>query len=431
MMRNIWGQKRTPWIFLTILIVQFGCTHTRPNQHPPKQVMEKFGSIGVVHAHFIPKFEYETPAKGWAAGAGKGAAKGVLGTVGTFPDGFVADPIIGIIVSSVAATVGGVTGGLIAESKDKVEENAAILNKFNAELKVQETMSNRFLKLAKEQTESSYVVFDEQGPSDLDEKINYGFLADKGIDTVFEISVLNYGLTDPYVNSPIAFFMNLRLRLIRTIDGKVIHNSTIRYESKKHRFSDWSANNAQTFREEFNTGYQNLSERIIDKILCLPELNSDSLDICGPQPISPVCRYNLEFLKKEVKCAAIDSIQPTLKWTKWTSFSMPPNGSDRVEKLPYLNDISYDIKVYRIENDFPVELVYEKNNLTDCFHKIERSLSPSTTYFWTVRARHKVDGNDQATKWYLKFRKSLTGLSGISSNCLTTTFDSRFVTPPK
>lgn len=234
MMRNIWGQKRTFWILLTILIVQFGCTHTRPNQRPPKQLMKKFGSIGVVHAHFIPKFEYETPAKGRVAGISKGAAKGVLGTVMTFPDGFVADPIIGIIMSSVAAAVGGVTGGLISESKDKVEENEATLNKFSAELKVQETMCNRFLKVAKEQTESCYIVFEEQGPSDLDEKINYGFLADKGIDTVIEISVLNYGLTDPYVNSPIAFFMNLRLRLIRTIDGKVINNSTPRYESKKH-----------------------------------------------------------------------------------------------------------------------------------------------------------------------------------------------------
>ena len=111
------------------------------------------GSIGVIHAHFIPKFEYDTPAKGLIAGAGKGAAKGVLSTVGIFPDGFVADPIIGIVISSVAATVGGVTGGLIAHSKNKVEKNEAILNKFSVELKVQETKCNRFLKVAKEQTE--------------------------------------------------------------------------------------------------------------------------------------------------------------------------------------------------------------------------------------------------------------------------------------
>lgn len=432
MMRNILGKKRTIWLFLTILIVQFGCAHTPPHQHPPKQVMTKFGSIGVVHAHFVPKFEYETPVKGRVAGAGTGATKGVFATFLTFPDGIVADPIIGIIMTSTAAVIGGVTGLLIAESKDKVEENAAILNKFSAELKIQETMSNRFLKVAQEQTKSSYVVFEEQGPSKPDEKTNYGFLSDKGIDTIFEISVLNYGLTDPFVNSPIAFFMNLRLRLIRAIDGKIIHESITRYESRKLRFSDWSANNAQLLREEFNSCYQSLSERIIEKILFLPELNSDSLDICGPQPIFPVYKYNSTFLKNEAKFAVIDSIQPILKWTEWNSFSMPTNSSGReFEQLPYKKDIFYDIKVYRIEDDFPVELVYERDNLTDCFHKIECSLSPSTIYFWTVRARFKVDGNDQATKWYLKFRKSPTELSGISSNCITTTFDSRFITPPK
>lgn len=396
-MRKIRCKQKILWLSITILIIQLGCAHVPSLQHPAEPVREKLGSIGVVSARFIPKAEFSTPARGWADGAGTGSAIAARGMVeGGLLSGDPFGLLLAFILMPVAVFVGGVVGGVVAEPSEKVDKEEVTLRNILTELKIQETMGNHFLQVAREQTNSPFFVFEDEGPTTPDKKVNYGSLTGNGIDTVLEISVLNFGLKGQLgINPPLTFFMNLRLRLIRTIDGEIVYDTIIKYEGNKLKFADWSANNAQPFRKEFNRSYLRLSEIIVDKLFFLSDVHLDSNKFCGLYQKNPDCKYS--FWKMKPRYVKVDSLQPTLQWE---SFPIPDDKTaDKMELLSGIKNVAYDLKIWRVENDFPVELVYARQRLPDCTHKIEYILKPSTTYFWSVRASFQLDGKYRTTKW--------------------------------
>ena len=96
-------------------------------------------------------------------------------------------------------------------------------------------------------------------------------------------------------------------------------------------------------------------------------------------------------------CVKVDSLQPTLQWE---SFPIHDDKiADNKELLSRIKNVAYDLRIWIVENDFQVELVYARQRLPDCTHKIEHILKPSTTYFWSVRASFQLDGKFRATKW--------------------------------
>lgn len=436
-MKYLRCKQRILWLFIAILFIQLGCAHKPPIRHPSEQVRTKLGSIGVVSALFVPKVEFSTPAKGRLRGALTGAAQGAGSMAGS--GAIYSDPyglLLGLILAPVAGLIGGVAGGVLAEPAVKVEKEEARLRNVLTDLKIQETMRNHFLRVAREKTNSPFVVLEEQGPVTPDEEINYCSLSGNGIDTVLEISVLNFGLKGSMgINPPIEFFMNLRLKLIRTIDGEMVYVTTMRYEGKKLKFADWSANNAQSFREEFNLSYLNLSERIVDKLFFLSDVHLDSYEFCGLYLRNPDCKYS--FWKKKPRCVEIDSLQPTLQWESFPN--LEDKIADKMELISRIRNVSYDLKIWRVENELPVELVYTRQKLTDPTHKIDNPLEPLTTYFWTVRANFKLDGQNRVIKWSYS-RLPYFPNKNISDPCISDPCISdyipisnycRFVTPQK
>src|SRR5207249_2966768 len=79
-------------------------------------------------------------------------------------------------------------------------------------------------------------------------------------------------------------------------------------------------------------------------------------------------------------------IRPMLRWEKY-----PPT-----EGVKW---VVYDLKVYREEKGAPGRLLEEKAALAEPNFQFQKELDPCAKYFWSVRARFRIEGRDQATEW--------------------------------
>ncbi|MCX7771199.1 MAG: hypothetical protein N2202_09015, partial [Proteobacteria bacterium] len=99
----------------------------------------------------------------------------------------------------------------------------------------------------------------------------------------------------------------------------------------------------------------------------------------------------------EIVFTEVDSLQPTFKWA-----SFPKSRDIERDEQGFLikiRDVTYDLKIWKSENEFPGYLIYSRQSLPEPFHKIEQLLEPCAKYFWTVRARFKIDGETRVTEW--------------------------------
>jgi len=95
----------------------------------------------------------------------------------------------------------------------------------------------------------------------------------------------------------------------------------------------------------------------------------------------------------------VDSLRP-LFW--WESFPRSQDiKGDKDGPLARIDKVTYDLKIWRTQDDceYPAELVYSRQGLPASSHIIEKSLDPSTKYYWTVRARFEIDGQTRVTEW--------------------------------
>ena len=121
------------------------------------------------------------------------------------------------------------------------------------------------------------------------------------------------------------------------------------------------------------------------------------LPVSGLQPEYPKDRGLYQSSK-------VDSLQPTFRWEP---FPRPQDyEADNERVLMRIRNVAYDLKIWRVEDDYPVELIYARQGLPEPFHKIEEPLEPSTKYFWRIRARFELDGRPRVTGWPLGFNPS-------------------------
>lgn len=270
---------------VVLLLGQAGCAlHTRP---PSEQARAEFGTIGVVSARFTPKAEFPVPARGAAGGTGRGAAVGALRGVAVVSEAgrgcqgyacgvFLLAMPVGAFFGAV---IGGVHGGVTAESAEAVEKAEAALRTAVAGLSVQEAVRERVVEF----TEAGKIPFalalvDEYGPTTPEEKVSYRALAQEGIATVLELSVLSFGLTGEWgVNPPLAQFMTVRTRVVRSLDDKEVYARTFRYPPAPHerspamfaewrKFTEWAADEAMPFLEGLDLTNQTLAARIVEEV---------------------------------------------------------------------------------------------------------------------------------------------------------------------
>lgn len=266
-------------IWLSIaLIWQVGCAPSTYQIPPPlsENIRAKLGTVGIVSARFLPKAEFQIPM-GKGSATAHGALEGFLtpfqggGSAGGGDYGGGAIVILALLpIFTVGGTVIGAVKG-VPEEKRKEAETA--LTNAIAELKIQETMRNHVLNTAKEQTRHSIFIIEDQDPDAPDKEVNYRFLANKGIDTVLEITVPAFGLVGmKEINPPLNFFMTMHTKLVSTSNNVVLYERDFIYRSGYRKFTEWAANNAQPFVESFEHAYQSLAEKIVEEIFLVYDL---------------------------------------------------------------------------------------------------------------------------------------------------------------
>lgn len=263
-------------LFISLPIVQSGCATSKPYALPPppsEAVRENLGTIGVASARFLPKLEMDKPM-GKISGTGQGALDGAGLMI--YSGLQIGDPLgllLGIVLAPVGAVVGSVVGAVKGVSSEHLKEAEKPINKAISDLKIQATMRNYVLRAAKQQTEYNFVDLEGQGPETSEMKMDYNLLADRGINTVLEITVPAFGLIGKKgINPPLVFFMTLHTKLVRTTDGSVLHEQKLIYSRQGPTFTGWTANGAKPFRDEFHRCYQSLAEKVVEEVFLLCNL---------------------------------------------------------------------------------------------------------------------------------------------------------------
>lgn len=263
--------RRKLFVFcvLITLCTQIGCVKQLPPP-PSEKIRAQLGTIGVVSADFMPTAVRGVPGKGCIGGAASGASEAEGTVLEATAMGNELGAICCIVATPFALCIGGLKGAIEAPSVEEVEDLEEVLGNVLKEIQVQEKMRDHIFGVAEKQTRRSFVVLEGEGPTTSDEDLSYGYLSERDIDTVLEVSVMNIDLRGKWKNdSPVTFFMTIRTRLIRVKDGKVLYVATLIYQSSEHEAFDWIANDLKLFREEFTRCYLVTAEKIVEELFLL------------------------------------------------------------------------------------------------------------------------------------------------------------------
>lgn len=192
------------------------------------------------------------------------------------------------------------------------------------------------------------------------------------LSAVLEIDALNVGLTeDEALENETCLFLEARTTLRSTATDEAVHQMWWRYigDSRNYTYSPGYLVRDQTDRLAARLA-DDLAEEVFLK--ALPETSGEFL---GLAPIEPK------------PSARILSRQPMLKWAPYTGAAEVSN-------------ITYELKVWTQLPGAPrPEVVYHKENLAECEHRIVRPLSEGRLHHWSVRAHFLRNGRPAISSW--------------------------------
>ena len=263
------GQRTLPrmrgWrLFLPIgaaLLAVGGCA-SAPVPPPSEEVRASLGRIGIRSGFTSPSGEWNMPAKGGAAGAGRGAAVGALSVLAAPCGGY--GCAANILLAPVGAVVGGISGGAMAEPATIVKEAETAIQSAFADLPIPDMLRDRFLHVARVETRHIFAQQDgTAAPDATAERL-------AGPDTILQINVQGYGTKAAWrPNPPLFLFLDIDMRLLRPADGTVIYSRKVAWLSAGRPIAEWAGSNGDPVREELGRGIQYLAERIVDAVFLL------------------------------------------------------------------------------------------------------------------------------------------------------------------
>ena len=161
--------------------------------------------------------------------------------------------------------------------------------------------------------------------------------------------------------------------------------------------------------------------------------------VSGFAPVYPKQTFSLMHLRSNMAdvldWAKVDSLQPTFRWepfpgTDQRGWGTPTKPFVVVEDAKSVSDVTYELKIWIVSNGAPGEVVYEREGLTEPSHRIESPLKPETEYYWSVRARFKLEGKPRVTEWSLTTAHGVERGAVRQSGVIPPVSYYRFETPP-
>lgn len=412
-------------VFLAAFVLSAsGCAST-PAPLPPES-RGRLGRVGVVALSSAPRAEFRTFAKGWAAGAAKGGAQGMVdgvlyaiaATLKTPAAGPYAGAIVLInlaVMTTVSATVYGVWGGLEAvpaKTSQQIEQDleTAIGNADLANALAREICDVSVLRPDLDRYAVTLLEL-----SSADTLSACGDLSRQGIGSAVEVQITEAGFRGGSGVQPhVSFYLNARIRTFATSSGTEIYTRDFQYLSRERPFSEWFSDGSRELVSVFSQAMAGLAERIVDELFIVTDFPFGSglwalpghpeFGSCWFRPVYPELRFTSLWHSIrnnapgiQVRYTEVDSLQPLFRWEAF------PRPRDRkagnASVLEKIADVTYDLKIWEAAGDFPDRLVYDVSGLRDPQHRPAFPLKPATKYFWTFRARYKLEGQPQATRW--------------------------------
>lgn len=404
----------------------------------------------------------EGSAKGVESGAARGALQGAGTALKAGPFGILLLPFMTVLGATVGGVAGGIEGASKSVPAEETQKIEAMIAAAVADLKVQETLAERvavsgpaltgkqmtLLKglgpTAQERQPAEYnfeLMPEEQKPSTEREepaskepRPDYRSLSAQGFDMVIETSVRELGFVGGRGDDPsIAFFMTMQVRAVSPRDGLELYQGTLSHISRPRTTKNWGLNNAALVQREFENAYAGLAERIVEHLFLTHDFNLKSMLVpdvfCMMNPLYPR-QPNVPGMRRELRFGMTDSLTPTFAWEAFPRVEDQEADSSGI--LKRITDITYDLRVWKGHAGFPDEMVYEQRRLNAVVrtgevtkqanetnegqpesantkpvvlieriaeHTIEAPLDLASEYYWSVRARFKLDGQTRLTKW--------------------------------
>jgi hypothetical protein len=383
----------------------------------PGAARERAGTVAIVPSEGVPRSNFVTFGKGRPQGAATGALVGgttstlavviVAGTAGAAaPYALVLAPLfIG------AGAVGGAIGGtMVAVPADKSQEIESAIHAWSAGLDSQRALARRVAAVAA--TAGTVALAPRpQADSVLDPAIEAIELEGCAARTLFDPDSCPGGTRNP----ALALTLKARARLIVTASGEELFARGFSYHSPRRELARWVADDGRLLTEELERAYHDIAERIHDAFFLtssteiaiastLTGLPGSSPDygLCWLAPRAPAARpvlvselWSLPFAKGEIcelsaiRFPMVDSLRPLLRWDAF------PRAGDS----PAVQAVTYDLKVWEVEDCARSALVYERAGLRVPEHRLEAPLAAGSRYFWSLRARYAANGRTAATPW--------------------------------
>ena len=444
--------SKLSFLIATLLGFLIGCAGLPTT--PPYAGDFRPRAIVILPARHTPETDMSSYAIGAGAGAARGAAEGAGASAGiaalaatTHPLFLVGFPQVTVALMTVLVPLGALGGSQAAMSPAMAERVTSTISEAVSRAKLHEDLSNYVLDAAAMRPE----VLPQQPlglpPGKSGAGQDYTPLKTRGIDATLEVGITAVRIkTDGPKDLKMQMILEASARMVRIADNRKLKAESYRYTSPLYPIRTWIASKGSRINQEFDHGLRYLAESILTGFVdhtywpYPPKIiGGEYFDVCGLVPQSPEhqtrapqTKYSfindllgtprIVIQEGKVVPSLVDSLQPEFRWESF------PRESDARHR-DAITDVTYELRIWRTEQGRSGPVIYERVLIPDSSHRIEASLRPLTTYFWSVRARYSLDGAQFVTPWSHSRHKIGLGNVPCASGPIPDKRYLRFTTP--
>jgi hypothetical protein len=413
------------WVLIIIHVHLYGCASTSTRYIPDIHRLDNRSSdypVGIISAHFPPKAGIDFVITGKGTGASAGAVGGVATCAELLGGGGEGSVLAFLLCAPIGAAVGAIGGAVTAPSADEVEsaEDRMLrqLKPLAAQIKLAESVKDYF---SSEEENLTIVIADELQGSRLEDADREFEPAELGtFRTILEVAVLEILFTGPgRKNTPACLEMKARATKWDGYTGKKLDMIETTYKGACLPVDTWTSEDGKSIITEIQNGYLFFTEAIVDELFLVyvPDVDTASLEqdierkvpffVLAPiQPRLSKDLYSTEniFAMKRKEAFSfggwdffeITNLSPNFSWE-----ALPRPFDKFPEHSAKPDDVTYELRIYEGHKNgmFKIKLVYAVRDIKHSNYLFPRNLKPCSWYFWTVRARFKLDGITRVTEW--------------------------------
>jgi len=376
---------RTRRLVIAMLILLTAGSAAAQNPRP-------LGRIAVLPSNDVPivRLDY-LPMDGGTAGQ---EAHDALGNCVAAPYGARKEDLIALLVAcpAFALTMGAVAS--VKNDDEKIRSAAtAVAEVFAAEKALQARFGEEVARRTAKQFGERFVALPAGAPAP-----DYAALAAQGVDTVLEtgLAEIRTFKTSGPIDPLLRLVMSASVRAVDTRSGEVVSERVALYWGQIYRRSRWTEDGSKLLREDIERGAHELSEYAMDVGLLLYAFPSQGGRPAKADHASTVFGIEPETPAAGRKWARVGSLQPELRWESF------PRAEDLVaapEEMARVQNVTYDLVIAEAPSGRVGAVVYRRERIAQSSHRLEEPLAPRRNYYWSVRARFTLDGNEQVTDW--------------------------------